>query len=169
MQQLPWNTRPLCACDHPGTHPGRWEHTHTSVGDTRIHLDIHTYIYIYIYRRKWRVKYYKGLGTSTAEEGKEYFADLPRHVLDMEHSSSRDDDALVLAFSGDADRRKAWLLEHVAKSGDAEFVDHTASTLGYYDFVHKELVQFSYAHVQRSIPSVVDGLKLGQVCILLLT
>ena len=46
--------------------------------------------------------------------------------------------------------------------GDAEFVDHTASTLGYFDFVHKELVQFSYAHVQRSIPSVVDGLKPGQ-------
>jgi DNA topoisomerase II len=34
--------------------------------------------------------------------------------------------------------------------------------LGYFDFVHKELVQFSYAHVQRSIPSVVDGLKPGQ-------
>ena len=113
-------------------------------------------------QKRWRVKYYKGLGTSSAQEGKEYFADLARHRLDMTYSSSRDDDALLLAFSGDADRRKTWLLEHVANSGAADFVDHTASTLGYFDFVHKELVQFSYAHVQRSIPSVVDGLKPGQ-------
>ena len=27
----------------------------------------------------WRIKYYKGLGTSTAEEGREYFENINRH------------------------------------------------------------------------------------------
>lgn len=30
----------------------------------------------------WTIKYYKGLGTSTAKEAKEYFANLDRHVSD---------------------------------------------------------------------------------------
>ena len=113
-------------------------------------------------RKRWRVKYYKGLGTNSAQEGKEYFANLERHRLDMHYSSSADDDALHLAFSSDADRRKEWLRQHVASRGGDTFVDHTASKLGYFDFVHKELVQFSYAHVQRSIPSMIDGFKPGQ-------
>lgn len=27
----------------------------------------------------WKIKYYKGLGTSTDEEAQEYFADIDRH------------------------------------------------------------------------------------------
>ena len=27
----------------------------------------------------WKIKYYKGLGTSTEEEAQEYFADIDRH------------------------------------------------------------------------------------------
>lgn len=27
----------------------------------------------------WKIKYYKGLGTSTQEEAQEYFADIERH------------------------------------------------------------------------------------------
>lgn len=30
---------------------------------------------------KWRIKYYKGLGTSTSQEAKEYFTDLERHRI----------------------------------------------------------------------------------------
>ena len=29
--------------------------------------------------RGWRIKYYKGLGTSTSAEAKEYFAAIDRH------------------------------------------------------------------------------------------
>ncbi len=29
--------------------------------------------------KQWRIKYYKGLGTSTTEEAKEYFRDLGKH------------------------------------------------------------------------------------------
>ena len=33
----------------------------------------------------WRIKYYKGLGTSTDEEGREYFENINRHQIDFEH------------------------------------------------------------------------------------
>ena len=34
-------------------------------------------------RKKWKSKYYKGLGTSTAGEAKEYFRDLERNCIDF--------------------------------------------------------------------------------------
>jgi len=33
--------------------------------------------------RGWHIKYYKGLGTSTAVEAKAYFSDLPTHQIDF--------------------------------------------------------------------------------------
>lgn len=37
----------------------------------------------------WTVKYYKGLGTSTAAEAKEYFSNLQTHLIDFEWQVSR--------------------------------------------------------------------------------
>ena len=34
----------------------------------------------------WKIKYYKGLGTSTSAEAKEYFSDLNQHQLDFYYS-----------------------------------------------------------------------------------
>lgn len=44
----------------------------------------------------WKIKYYKGLGTSTAKEAKEYFSDMERHRIPFEYGGSEDDDAIVL-------------------------------------------------------------------------
>lgn len=41
-------------------------------------------------------------------------------------------------------------------------LDQTAKLIKYSDFVNKELILFSMADLQRSIPSMVDGLKPGQ-------
>lgn len=40
--------------------------------------------------------------------------------------------------------------------------DHMAKYINYRDFVNKELILYSRADLQRSIPSMVDGLKPGQ-------
>ena len=32
----------------------------------------------------YNIKYYKGLGTSTAKEAKEYFSDLKKHIIQFE-------------------------------------------------------------------------------------
>ncbi len=47
----------------------------------------------------WKLKYYKGLGTSTSKEAKEYFSDMSRHRIKFEYGSARDDLAIQLAFS----------------------------------------------------------------------
>ncbi len=44
----------------------------------------------------WRVKYYKGLGTSTAKEAKEYFSDMDRHRIPFKYMGNEDDDSIVL-------------------------------------------------------------------------
>lgn len=42
------------------------------------------------------------------------------------------------------------------------YLDNKESHIRYSDFINKELILFSMADLQRSIPSMVDGLKPGQ-------
>jgi DNA topoisomerase II len=104
----------------------------------------------------YAIKYYKGLGTSTAAEAKEYFRalDVRQYVR-----SEACDTALDLAFNKKrADDRKAWLGQH-----DPAAVSDSADRRMTYDaFVHKELIHFSAYDVARSIPSMCDGLKISQ-------
>jgi DNA topoisomerase-2 len=119
----------------------------------------------------WKVKYYKGLGTSTAKEAKEYFSDMDRHCIEFKYCGVDDDDAIELAFSKDkSDMRKEWLTNWLARRREkrdmglnesylyGERVEHVS----YSEFVNKELILFSNADNERSIPSLVDGLKPGQ-------
>uniref|UniRef100_A0A4W4H3W9 DNA topoisomerase 2 n=1 Tax=Electrophorus electricus TaxID=8005 RepID=A0A4W4H3W9_ELEEL len=60
--------------------------------------------------KSWKVKYYKGLGTSTAKEAKEYFSDMARHRIPFKYSGPADDEAITLAFSKKkVEERKEWL------------------------------------------------------------
>ncbi|CAI5531036.1 unnamed protein product, partial [Closterium sp. Naga37s-1] len=109
--------------------------------------------------RQWKVKYYKGLGTSTPKEAKEYFAQLDRHRKDFEWGGEGDGERIEMAFSKKAvDARKQWLRSYEPGT----YLDQTAQRISYSDFVDKELILYSLADNMRSIPSVVDGLKPGQ-------
>ena len=44
----------------------------------------------------WKVKYYKGLGTSTSKEAKEYFSDMDRHRIPFQYAGQEDDQAITL-------------------------------------------------------------------------
>ena len=58
----------------------------------------------------FHIKYYKGLGTSTAKEAREYFSDMNRHEVDFSYSGHQCDDSIVMAFSKNkADERKQWI------------------------------------------------------------
>jgi DNA topoisomerase-2 len=106
-----------------------------------------------------RVKYYKGLGTSTAQEAKEYFKALDRHRKDFS-SNGNEHEVMELAFAKDkASDRRQWIQETFRPD---TFIDPHSPTVSFEDFVHKELIHFSYADNLRSIPSVVDGLKPSQ-------
>lgn len=106
------------------------------------------------------IKYYKGLGTSTSVEGRQYFQDLGKHIVDFTWSGDRDGDALDMVFSKTrAGDRKDWLLNAYSPES---FLDTSSGAVSYSDFVNKELIQFSHADNVRSLPSVVDGLKVSQ-------
>lgn len=107
----------------------------------------------------WTLKYYKGLGTSTAADAKQYFSDLPKHVKAF--NVVRDDDRglIDLAFNKKkADMRKSWLGEFVPGT----YLDSTSANISISDFINKEFILFSMADNIRSIPSVIDGFKPGQ-------
>lgn len=107
----------------------------------------------------WNIKYYKGLGTSTSKEGKDYFKNIKDHRMEFRWTGEKDDQLIDLAFNKKrADDRKDWI--NCYKEGDC--VDHAKSFVSYTDFVNKELVCFSRYDVMRSIPCFVDGLKPGQ-------
>ena len=107
----------------------------------------------------WSMKYYKGLGTSTTAEAKEYFKNMDKNVVNY-RKTPESDDSLVLAFKKDkADNRKSWIVEGIVKN---ETLDYNEKTFGVDDFIHKDLIWFSIADVQRSIPSAIDGLKPSQ-------
>lgn len=107
----------------------------------------------------WKAKYYKGLGTSTAAEAKNYFSNLPRHLHEFQYSGNNDSDMIELAFSKQrVNDRKNWLSSYAPGT----FFDHGVDELNYSNFVNKELILFSVADNARSIPSVLDGLKPSQ-------
>ncbi|KAL2478354.1 DNA topoisomerase 2 [Forsythia ovata] len=109
--------------------------------------------------RSWSIKYYKGLGTSTDKEGKEYFKDLEKHKKDFVWADDNDGEAIELAFSKKKiEARKNWLRQFEPGT----YLDQEDKLIKYRDFVNKELILFSIADLQRSIPSMVDGLKPGQ-------
>jgi DNA topoisomerase-2 len=106
----------------------------------------------------WKIKYYKGLGTSTATEAREYFAQM--NTLDFQWDNTSDD-SINLAFNKkQADDRKLWLSSYdrnrqlTVKAGGVK--------APYSRFVHDELIHFSSADNIRSLPSVMDGLKPSQ-------
>ncbi|XP_031604241.1 DNA topoisomerase 2-beta isoform X2 [Oreochromis aureus] len=121
--------------------------------------------------KTWHIKYYKGLGTSTSKEAKEYFADMEKHRITFRYTGAEDDAAITLAFSKKkTDDRKEWLTNFMEDRRQRrmhglpeQYLYGThARHLSYNDFINKELILFSNSDNERSIPSLVDGLKPGQ-------
>lgn len=102
----------------------------------------------------WKVQYYKGLGTSSAKEFKEYFKQ--NKVVTFKHSGDECDAAIDKAFNKKkADDRKDWLGNY----DKTATLDTSDPEIRYDDFVDRELIHFSKYDCERSIASVVDGLK----------
>jgi DNA topoisomerase II len=105
--------------------------------------------------KAWKVKYYKGLGTSTRDEAKDYFSKVNAVRFDYDDKA---DKSIDLAFNKQrADDRKEWL-----KGYDRTALIPAGNRVPYDDFIHKDLIHFSYYNLERSIPNVMDGLKTSQ-------
>ena len=65
----------------------------------------------------WHIKYYKGLGTSTAQDAKKYFNDLDRHMKPFKECIPEDRQLIDMAFSKKrSDDRKEWLRSFQVRS-----------------------------------------------------
>ena len=104
----------------------------------------------------WHTKYYKGLGTSTGKEFKEYFEH--KKMVEFVHTGKESDDRLDMAFNKKrADDRKEWLANYSREA----YLDTSKPSIPYEEFVDRGLIHFSIYDNERSIPNLMDGLKIS--------
>ena len=104
----------------------------------------------------WNIKYYKGLGTSTGREFREYFEH--KKIVDFAYTGEPSDDAIDLVFNKKrADDRKQWLSTY----NRADHLDTSHKHVTYEDFMTREMKHFSIYDNQRSIANGMDGLKIS--------
>lgn len=101
----------------------------------------------------WKIKYYKGLGTSKDDEAKEYFKNMKK----INYIYTTDSDEHIdLAFNKKrADDRKEWLMHY----NKYNVLDYSKPDVNYEDFVNQDLIHFSNRDLERSINHICDGLK----------
>lgn len=104
----------------------------------------------------WKVKYYKGLGTSTAKEFKEYFQNK-KEVMFKEDEEDKTDNIDMIFNKKRSNDRKEWLQTYNRKN----YLDTNKSEVTYKEFINKELIHFSKYDCDRSIPGLMDGLKIS--------
>jgi DNA topoisomerase-2 len=103
----------------------------------------------------WKIKYYKGLGTSTGKEFREYFD--KKKIVGFENCEKSDDSIDMVFNKKRADDRKDWLKFYDRDS----YLDTNQVAVSYNDFINKELIHFSKYDCDRSIPNLMDGLKIS--------
>ena len=101
----------------------------------------------------WKIKYYKGLGTSTSKEFKEYFAN--KKIVTFKYGNTCDNAIDKVFNKTRADDRKEWL-EVYDKD---KRLNYSKKHIGYDEFIDNEMIHFSKYDCERSIPNMVDGWK----------
>ena len=102
----------------------------------------------------WTIKYYKGLGTSTSSEFKEYF----KHQKMVYFTSTGDEcnSNIDMVFNKKrANDRKEWLSNYNRDT----YLNTTKNNVTYTEFINNDLIHFSKYDNDRSIPNLTDGLK----------
>lgn len=104
----------------------------------------------------WNIKYYKGLGTSTGKEFREYFE--KKKIVGFEYNTETSKNSIDMIFNKKrSDDRKDWLSAYDRDS----YLDTSKDNVTYDEFINKELIHFSKYDCDRSIPNLMDGLKIS--------
>ena len=102
----------------------------------------------------WKIKYYKGLGTSTSKEFKEYFVN--KKTVHFASTGEKSRDAIDMVFNKKrANDRKEWLYAYNREL----YLDTSKANVSYEEFVEQEMIHFSKYDCDRSIPNLIDGQK----------
>ena len=107
----------------------------------------------------WTIKYFKGLGTSGRDEFREYFAN--KKIVDFVYDGADSDRSIDKVFNKSresAKLRKDWLMNVYDKD---VFLDTNKPAVKYQEFIDREMIHFSTYDCARSLPNVVDGLKIS--------
>lgn len=103
----------------------------------------------------WKVKYYKGLGTSTSDEARQYFANFRM----VKYTGPEDSTLMEKMFSKDhTDYRKNWIM--TSTRSESSVVNPNTITVD--SFIHNDYIQHANDNLGRTIPCVIDGLKPSQ-------
>jgi DNA topoisomerase-2 len=105
--------------------------------------------------KKWNIKYYKGLGTSTSKEFKEYFA--KKKIVNFEKTDDCKDVIDMVFNKKRANDRKDWLANYDRNA----FLNTSKLNVSYSEFIHNDMIHFSKYDNDRSIPNMCDGLKIS--------
>ena len=109
--------------------------------------------------RQWSIKYYKGLGTSTGKEFREYFEN--NKVVYFAHTEHSCDSIDMMFNKKRPDDRKEFLLRYTGVDDPANIMDTALTSVSYEEFINKELIIFSKYDCERSIPNIMDGFKIS--------
>jgi DNA topoisomerase-2 len=104
---------------------------------------------------KWAIKYYKGLGTSTSREFKEYFE--KKKIVNFTHGEKCSNIIDMVFNKKRANDRKDWLSQYDREA----YLNTSNKNVSYTEFINNDLIHFSKYDNDRSIPNLVDGLKIS--------
>ena len=104
---------------------------------------------------KWSIKYYKGLGTSTSKEFKEYFA--KKKIVNFINMESCKETIDMVFNKKRANDRKLWLEKYDRNT----YLNTSKNDVSFEEFINNDLIHFSKYDNDRSIPNLCDGLKIS--------
>lgn len=107
--------------------------------------------------KKLKVKYYKGLGTSSNEEVLETFGE---RIVELKEDDLTEENMNKAFHKSYSDARKDWLAEY--KPGVINTIGNEETPIlqvNISDFIDGELIKFSISDCARSIPNIMDGFK----------
>jgi DNA topoisomerase-2 len=105
----------------------------------------------------WNVIYYKGLGSSSGKEFREYFKN--NKTIDYFCETDKCQDAIDMLFSKNRIEERKELIENYDRKN---ILDSNIKKLSYEQFIKKDLIHFSNYDCERNIANIMDGTKPSQ-------
>ena len=106
------------------------------------------------------IKYYKGLGSILPSEAKLFFKNIDKHLIEFNYDKPDiTEDLIDMLFAKKrADERKDWLTTYKLNNIIEKFSRKTT----FENFFSDEFIEYSMMDNLRSLPSIVDSLKISQ-------
>jgi DNA topoisomerase II len=116
--------------------------------------------YVQEQTQKYTAKYYKGLGTTRAEDVPDTFG---KKMVEYVHDDDVSQNMNKIFHKKYADDRKKWLGEYDHGVSSFSLDDQKDTTkMKISDFLNHEMIKFSHSDCARSLPHGIDGLKESQ-------